>query len=315
MAEIIVHADQPVAERRPLVGYGMAAAAAALFGVNGSVAKVAIRSGVPSDRLTEIRCAGALVGLLALAALTHRRELRIRIRELPFLAAFGIGGVAVVQWAYFLAIGRIPVGVALVIQYVAPLLVALYARFVLREHVRARVWMALALSLVGLALVVRIWHGIAFDGIGMLAAVASTISFAFYLLMAERGIVRRSSVPLLAWGFAFAVLFWTLTLPWWSYPAGTLTHSTSLLGRLGGLHVPLVALVAWVIVLGTIVPFVLIVGALRHAPATRVGIVAMLEPVTATVVAWLWLDETLAPVQLVGAAVVLTGILVAQSAR
>jgi drug/metabolite transporter (DMT)-like permease len=69
------------------------------------------------------------------------------------------------------------------------------------------------------------------------------------------------------------------------------------------------------IVLGTIVPFVLVVGALRHVTATRVGIVAMLEPVIAILLAWLWLGESLEPVQLVGAALTLGGIVLAQTAR
>jgi drug/metabolite transporter (DMT)-like permease len=80
-------------------------------------------------------------------------------------------------------------------------------------------------------------------------------------------------------------------------------------------HLPVWALVLWVIVLGSIVPFSLIVGGLRHVSATRVGIAAMLEPVVATVVAWAWLQESLSPVQLAGAVVVLAGILVAQTAR
>ena len=315
MAELILHDDRAVVERRPALGYAMAAGAAALFGVNGSVAKVAIRSGLPADRLTEIRCAGAFAGLVLLAVAAWMPELRVERRELPFLAAFGIGGVALVQWTYFVAIGRLPVGIALVIQYVAPLLVALYARVVLHEHVRARVWAALALSLAGLVLVVRLWQGLAFDGIGVLAAMGSMVTFAFYLLMAERGITRRSRVPLLAWGFAFATLFWSLVLPWWSYPGARLGAHASLLGRLDAHQLPVAALVAWVVVLGTVVPFVLIVGALKHVPATRVGIVAMLEPVTATLVAWIWLGEALAAVQLVGAAVVLAGIGLAQSAR
>jgi drug/metabolite transporter (DMT)-like permease len=315
VAELILHDERAVVERRPALGYAMAAGAAALFGVNGSVAKVAIRSGLPADRLTEIRCAGALVGLFLLAVAAWRRELRIERRELVFLAAFGIGGVALVQWTYFVAIGRLPVGIALVIQYVAPLVVALYARLVLREQVRARVWAALGLSLAGLVLVVRLWRGLVFDGVGVLAAVGAMVAFAFYLLMAERGITRRGSVPLLAWGFAFATLFWSVVLPWWSYPGGRLGADASLLGRLDTHHVPLVALVLWVVVLGTVVPFALIVGALKHVPATRVGIVAMLEPVTATLVAWIWLGESLAAVQLVGAAVVLAGIGLAQSAR
>lgn len=315
MAEPIVPAAEPPSEPRPVPGYAMAAAAAILFGLNGTVAKVAIRSGLPADRLTEIRCAGALVGLAALAAIASRRGLLVEPRELGFLAAFGIGGVALVQWTYFEAIARLPVGVALLIQYVSPLLVALWARFVYREHVRRRVWAALALSLAGLALVVHLWQGLAFDGVGLLAAAGSMVTFAFYLLLAERGVHRRPAVPLLAWGFLFATVFWTVVLPWWSFPGGQVADRTALLGRLDALHLPVAALLAWVIVLGTVAPFALIVGALRHVPATRVGIVAMLEPVTATLVAWAWLRETLGPAQLVGAAVVLVAIAVAQAAR
>jgi drug/metabolite transporter (DMT)-like permease len=75
------------------------------------------------------------------------------------------------------------------------------------------------------------------------------------------------------------------------------------------------ALVLWVIVLGSIVPFSLIVGGLRHVSAVRVGIAAMLEPVVATIVAWAWLRESLSAVQLAGAAVVLAAVLLAQTAR
>jgi drug/metabolite transporter (DMT)-like permease len=72
---------------------------------------------------------------------------------------------------------------------------------------------------------------------------------------------------------------------------------------------------AFLIVVGTILPFFLLVSALRHLPATRVGIIAMLEPVGATIVAWAWLNESLGTLQLVGAAIVLLAIGLAQTAR
>jgi drug/metabolite transporter (DMT)-like permease len=316
MAETIVPAAAtPVVARRPAVGYAMVAVAATLFGINGSVAKVVIRSGLDADRLTELRCAGALVGLALVAAFAYRSQLRYRRRDLLFLAAFGVGGVALVQWTYFVAIGRLNVGVALLIQYVAPLLVALWAYFGYHEHVRRRVWLALALALAGLALVVQLWDGVTLDGVGLAAAIGSMVTFAFYLLLGERGVRTRSTVPLLVWGFLFATLFWSVVLPWWSFPFGEVGDTTSLLGRLEGSHLPVALLVAWVVVLGTVVPFILIVGSLKHISATRAGIVAMLEPVTATFVAWLWLGETLGRTQLVGAAVVLAAIAIAQTAR
>lgn len=315
MAEPLFSTGARPDERRPLLGYAMVLVAALLFGVNGSVAKVVIRSGLAADRLTEMRCAGALVGYAVIAALTQRAELRVTRRDLTFLAIFGIGGVALVQWTYFVAIGRLHVGVALLIQFIGPLLVALWARLVYREDVRRRIWISLALSLTGLVLIVRVWTGLSLDGVGLLAGLGAMVTYAAYVLLAERGVRARGPVPLLAWGFLFATAFWSLLLPWWSFPWHTVSASTSLLGRLDGVALPVWLLVGWVIALGTIVPFILIVGALRHVSATRLGILAMLEPVTATVVAWVWLGEALAPVQLAGAAVVLAGIAIAQSAR
>ena len=118
-----------------------------------------------------------------------------------------------------------------------------------------------------------------------------------------------------AFGFVVSSVFWAAAQPWWSFPGRIVGSDVSLLGRLGGVHLPLWALTLWVIVLGTIVPFALIVSALRHLPATRVGIVAMLEPIAAALVAWGWLGEDLNAAQLAGGAIVLAAIGLAQTAR
>ncbi len=75
------------------------------------------------------------------------------------------------------------------------------------------------------------------------------------------------------------------------------------------------ALALWGIVLGTIAPYLLTVSALRHLPATTVGIVATFEPVAAAVIAWVWLGEVLVAVQIVGGIVVLVGIVLAETSR
>jgi drug/metabolite transporter (DMT)-like permease len=293
----------------------MVLAAATLFGINGTVAKVALSSGLSSLRLTEARSAGAFVGLTLVALLRPRSSLRIERGELWRLAVFGAIGVAFVQLFYFLAIHRLAIAIALLIQYLGPLLVAIWARTFQHEHVRRRIWAALGLSLAGLTLMVQLWSGVSLDGLGVAYAFVGALAYAFYLLVAEREVARRDTISLMAWGFCFATLFWSIVQPWWSFPARAVGRTVSLQGSLAGTHVPVWALVLWVIVLGSIVPFALIVGALRHVTATRAGVVAMLEPVVATVVAWAWLRESLSPVQLAGAAVVLAGIGLAQSAR
>ena len=301
--------------RRPALGYLMVSAAAVLFGVNGTVAKIVLHSGISSLRLSEIRSAGAFIGLFLVVLVTRPEALRTTRRELPSLILFGVGGVAAVQLFYFLAIRRLPIGVSLLIEYLAPLLVALWARFVAGEPVRRRIWAALALALAGLSLVVDLWSGISLDGAGVAFALLGALSYAVYLLLAEHSVARRDPVSLLAFGFLFASAFWSAVQPWWSFPAGIVGSDVSLLGNLSGSHLPVWGLIAWIVLFGTMAPFALIVGSLRHLSATRVGIIAMLEPVAGAIVAYAWLDETLGGVQLAGGAVVLAAIFLAQTAR
>ena len=308
----------PVAKRReprPVLGYAMVMTAATLWAVNGTVSKVILTTGLSSLRLAEVRSTGAFV-LLALAlAATRPETLRIRRRELPYFIVFGVGGLALVQWFYFLAIHRLQIGIALLIQYIAPVLVALWARYVLHEPVRRRIWLALALALTGLALVVEIWSGLSLNAAGVAASLGAAGSYALYILMAEHRIGERDPISLVCLGFLFAAILWAVLRPWWSFPGHVVGEDVSLHGHLSSLHLPVWSLMAWMILLGTIVPFGLLVGALRHISATRAGIVAMLEPVAGTLVAWAWLGESLAGLQLVGAAIVLASIFLAQSAR
>ncbi|MDF2752318.1 MAG: putative permease, superfamily [Gaiellaceae bacterium] len=302
--------------RRPALGYAMVLTAATLWALNGAVSKVILQSGgVTSERLTEVRATGAFLLLFAVLLVWRRSTLRVTLGELPFLAVFGVAGLAFVAWFYFVAIERLEIGIALLIQYVAPVLVALYARYVLHEPVRRRIWAALALAIAGLALLLQLWQGLVLDGIGVLASLGAAVTFALYILMADRGIRRRTSSSLLAYGFLFAALFWAVVQPWMSFPWDLLDDSVSLLGRLESIELPVWLLMAWMVVLGTIVPFGLLVGALRHVSPTRAGILAMFEPVAGTVIAYAWLREELDPIQLVGAAVVLCGIGLAQTAR
>lgn len=299
----------------PALGYAMVAIAATLFAINGTVSKVILGSGIDAGQLTEVRCAGALLGLTLIALATHPWSLRLRREELPLIVALGVGGLALVQWSYFFAIHRVAIGIALVIQFVGPILVALWARFVYGEQVRARIWVALALALTGLLLIVEVWQTNRPNAAGLAAAAFAAVTYAAYILLAEQGVRRRDPISLSAWGFLLATLFWSLLAPWWNFPGERVEDRVSLLGNLASSHLPIWALMAWMVVLGTIVPFALVVAALQRISATRAGITAMLEPVLAIIVAWAWLGESLDPVQVSGAAVTLAGVSLALSSR
>lgn len=303
-------------ERHPRLGYGMAFTAATLWAVNGVISKVIIESGgIAAPRLTEVRTTGAFLILAAALVLVRPESLRVRRSELPMLLTFGVLGLAFVQWFYFEAISRLDIGVALLIQYIAPVLVALWARFAYHEPVRRRIWAALALSILGIALLVELWSGLTLDGLGVAAALGSAVTFAVYILSAERAVTRRDPVSLVCYGFLLASIFWAVLQPWTSFPVERVDESVSLLGRLEDLSLPVWLLMGWMVVLGTIVPFALLAASLRHIPASRAAITAMFEPVAATVFAYAWLGESLTAFQLIGALVVLGAILLAQTAR
>jgi drug/metabolite transporter (DMT)-like permease len=291
--------------------------AVSLLAVNATVAKVMVESaGLSALRLSELRATGAAVLLFAGLALTRPARLRLGWRDAGFLAVFGVCGLALAQFLYFVAITHLDIGIALLIANLAPVLIALWARFVAHEPVRRRLWVGLALSLTGLTLVVELWSGIALDGVGLAASLGTALAYAVFILMADHRLRQTEDVyPLLAWGFVFAAAFWALVQPWWSFPFDLLTREASLLGRLEDFSLPVWLLAAYVIVPGAVVPFSFMVSALRHVRPTRVVIVAMSELVLAGTVAYAWLGEEISRVQIAGGLLVLFGIVLAQTAR
>jgi drug/metabolite transporter (DMT)-like permease len=300
---------------RTRLGYTMVATAATLFAVNGSVSKVVLDSGLSSLELAQIRATCAALGLFAFLIVFSRSRLQVSRRELLFLAAFGVVGVAMVQWLYFVAIHNLPVGVALLIEFTAPLFVALFARFVYKEKIRRRIWVAVILCIAGLAIVVEVWAGVAFSTVGVTAALGGALGLTAYLLMAERERRHRDPVSLSFYGFLFAAGLWAVVQPLWRFPWDVLGETVSLQGNLSDRSAPVWLMVGFIVVVGTMITFSLLTGALRHISATRASIVATLEPVIATVIAWIWLEETFGSTQLIGGAVVLAGIFLAQAAR
>ena len=297
---------------RPVIGYAMVALASTLFAVNGAVSKVVLSSGISSLRLTEVRCTGALVGFVLIAWL-RGSSLRFRLRELPFLLLFGVVGLALVQFLYFVAIKRLPIGVGLIIEYIAPVLIALWTRYVWKRRLPHAVWAAMAVALGGLAMVVELWRGTSLDGAGVAAALAAALCYATYVLAGEHGVRTRDTVSLTTIGFSFAALFYAIVQPWWTFPFARSSVDVSLLGRLDTLHAPVWGMYLWVIVLGGVAPFLLYFGSLKHISATRASLVAMLEPVLASLVAYAWLGETFGAWQIVGGSVVLAALALAQT--
>jgi drug/metabolite transporter (DMT)-like permease len=266
--------------------------------------------------LTTIRVTGTFLVLLAVAACFRRTALRPpRGRLLVLVVVHGVVGVAVLQWTYFVAIDRLPVGMALLLEYQAPVIVALWARFAQGERVRPRLWLGLVLAIGGLAAATEVWEGAKFDGLGVLAGLAAAVCFAGYFLIGEAGVGALDPMRVILWSFGVATVALNLTSPITAFDTSGLDREVSLLGALDHLVAPLWLLLAWVVVLGTLVPFFASLFALSFIRATTVTVIALLEPIGVSALGWAWFAESLGPIAVVGCLAVVTGIVIAQSAR
>ena len=274
-----------------------------MFALNGSLARYLLPpdGGVGALRLSQLRSLGSWLILLAVLALWRRDLLRVDRSELPGLALLGVVGLAGVHATYFLAIERLPIGVAVTIQYTAPMLLLGWLRLAHGRRFARSLWAAVLLSAIGCFFVVRAYDAGSLDAAGVAAAFGAALTFVTYMVGSERAGQRLQPVTTLFYAFGFASVMWAVVTPWWSFPFGALGSVRDLLLALG------------VIVVGTLLPFVCIVEALRHVPSPRVAVVATLEPVLAAAFAWILLGQSLGAIQLAGGAAVVTAVAWVQS--
>jgi drug/metabolite transporter (DMT)-like permease len=285
------------------------------FALGGVAAKVLREADMDAFRLTQIRSTGAGLILLAFAIIKGKDQLRARKEEIKDLILFGIIGVAAVTSFYFFAIKYLFVSVALIIEFTASIWIALYLKFVKKKHISPIMWLGIACAFFGLILVSQIWSGSTLHPLGVAVAFADAFALSYYFITAERLTQTRSSLSLMTWGIGVAAIFWAIILPWWSFPFEYLTDSYSLSGNLSGYNAPGWALLLWIIIIGTVIPYLLTVTGIRELSAGTSSVIGMIEPIFAGVIAWIILNEALSGIQLIGCVVVLFGIYLADKAR
>lgn len=296
------------------MGYVFGLLAALLFGANGSVTKVVLDSGLNPTQVTQFRTLGTFLIAGVVLLVVDRSAFRLPWKQVGIMAVLGVVGLALLQVTYAYAIQLLPVGIALLLEYLAVPVVALVALVFFRERVKARLWVAIGCVVVGLAIVAQIWSS-SLDPFGVLMALAAAATLAIYFIVGERQVTATSPLAVAFWTSGFAALFWAFFSGWWNVDPAIVAKPVSLTGNLAGIVVPFGVPLAWLIVMGSFLPFLLSFAALGRLKATAGGIVASSEVIFAFVVAWLWLGEQLSVFQLIGAAIVLVGIVLAQTSR
>jgi len=296
------------------VGYFYAFLAAFLFGANGSVTKVMIEAGMSALQVTQMRVLGAALVAGAVLFILDRRSFRVPRGQRLALVVMGVIGVGMLQASYALAVELLPVGIALLLEYLAVPMVAVFAFVAVKERVRTRIWVSIALIMAGLAVVAQIWNS-SLNVVGTLWALVAALSLSTYFLVGEKQMETISPLALMFWSMTIAAVFWAFISGWWRLDPLVFAQSVPLTGVLEGVPAPMWMLLLWNVVMGSFAPFLLSLAAIKKLSATAAGIAATSEIVFAFIVAWLWIGENLSGSQIIGAAVVLSGIIVAQTAR
>ena len=288
---------------------------ALFFSFNGVISTLVLDHLSPF-RLTQVRCLGAFAILFLIVASRNFQSLKATRHELPILVLLGIVGFAAVQGGYFLGIQRgVPLSLVLIIEFTAPIWIVLWIRFVQKKAVPNGMWGGIALAFIGLIFIARVWDGLTFDLIGMLGALVSAFAIAVYFLVGSKVGEKRSAQSITVWGLGIAGLTWAIFMPVWQFPFEVFTMDMNLQGIFDGTFVPGWVLFAWIIVMGTIVPYLFVINGMLRLTPSKSSVVGMMEPVLAGVFAWVWLAQSWALIQLSGAAIVLVGIYIADKAK
>jgi drug/metabolite transporter (DMT)-like permease len=301
-------------QKRPVLGAAMILLATFLFGLNGSTAKTVMATGVTAEQITLFRSLSACLIAGVFVFFRNRSAFKLAKGEWKWLVLLGTAGVGLMQWSYANAVANLPVGVALLIQYTAIILVPIASIFIYKTRVSSRLWLGVALVLSGLVVVSHVWES-GLNGVGVLFGAIAAFATATYYLIGEHVHHTRDAFSTLFYSMAVSALMWVGLSHFWTFDFTRFTTTVDLGGNLAGTVIPAWMLFAWLGVMGSFVPLFLTYAALPHLSATGVGIFSTTETIFGFLFAYLWLGEKIDGLQTLGGLLVIAGIVIAQISR
>lgn len=291
--------DAEMKDYHRLLGYAAIVTAAAMWGVGGTVAKILFNTAVSPFLLVKVRLSVAFLLLFISLASVKRDYLRITRQDMGYFAILGVAGMAMVQFTYFLTISLTNVATAVFLQYLAPIFMALYARFGERMMLGWQRVVAVALAVLGgLCIMLAAGSSGRLTWLGLGSGLASALFMAFNTIYGRRGVQNYHPLTVVTYAFGFGATFWWLISPGLDWRV--ITAQWLMFG--------------YVAVFATVIPFLLYFVALRFISPTGAGITASLEPVIAAVVAYGVLGEIMGAWQIVGSILVVGAVVLLQLA-
>ncbi|MBI5075687.1 MAG: EamA family transporter [Nitrospirae bacterium] len=278
-------------------GYIAVCVAALLWAASGNASKFVLQSEVTPFQLVQLRTTIAAT-LLFLFLLVRRSDLlKIARKDAAYFIVLGIV-LAVMLFAYLYAISRIHVAAAVLLQYQAPALIALYSFFFQQKKLSAFTVVAIVGAISGCYLMVGAYNLNLLDmnKAGILSGLASAVALALYSVRSEYGMRTYSAWTVLSYALLVAAIIWNVIIP--PFAAFAAHYSASAWGW-----------IVFISLFGTIAPFGLYNEGVKRIRSTHAGITATLEPVMAGIFAYAFLGEVMELPQLIGAGTVIGAIL------
>jgi len=298
-------------ERNPNLGWFLTIASSLLFGLNASTSKVLVHAGFEPNFIVGFRSSATALLALVLVLFWNPRALRVTLRELPLLIAFGAIGITMMQWTYTNAVSRLPVGISLLIEYTSSVVIPLVNWLLFRKRAGRGIWLGIACAMIGVVIVSQFWSAV-LDPIGLVFAFGAMLCVTFYFIISEHTQNTRDSYSTLFYTMLFSAIFWiSLTRPSLA-DQPDLSAQLDLGGSLAGISVPMWAGLVWLGVFGSFTPMLLNYLAIRNLHSTGVGLASISEVVFAFLFGALWLRESISGIQFIGAVLVIAGIVMAQ---
>ncbi|MDY6790021.1 MAG: EamA family transporter [Thermodesulfobacteriota bacterium] len=287
--------------KTPSMGYVYVIFAALLWAISGSSAKFLFHSGITLFQLVQLRITIAAAGLFLYLLLWKPSLIRVKPRDIFYFAILGLFGMSGVQFTYLFAISKINVAAAILLQYMAPSFIAIYAVVFARDKLSLQTVMALVGATFGCYLMVGGYNFdvLAMNIAGIVSGLLSAICFAWYSIHSEYGMRNYSPWTILFYAMLFAALMWNIL----HQPLEAFFHPYNVVQW------------GWIIyigILGTLVPFGLYLEGVNLIRATRASIAATLEPITAGVISFIFLNEILELWQVMGGGLVIASIIILQ---
>lgn len=286
--------------RQFATGYALVLVASTFWGVAALAGKALSDRGIADALLlSQVRATASWVVLLVALLLFAPRQLRVASRDLPWFAVLGIFGIAGANFFLYYAIERMDAAVADVIQFTAPVLIAVYMWSRGREPMDGPKVAALLLSFAGVSLALGLAGGAKqMSTVGVASAALSAIAYATAVILGKSLSGRYAPMTYLHYGLLAATIFWFVLMG-----PGRLAAAMSVSVA------QTVLIAAWGIG-SALVPYGLFYMALRWVPASRAAIVSTWEPVVIAIGAWAWLGQSLTASQVAGIGLVIGAILI-----